>query len=98
MEEQKAEVPAKKNLLGGLTKTKKIVRSIIALICLVWSGMFLWQYSFTVAEKMNPDAKFVAGFVTGTLVTLIISFYFGSSEKEDSATEDKQKQEDESNA
>jgi hypothetical protein len=58
------------------------IRSLLAIVVTMWAGAYLWQYTFTIADKMNTDAKFIAGFVTGSVVATIINFYFGSSEKQ----------------
>jgi hypothetical protein len=68
-----------KEVASNVTKTR--IRSILAILYTLWAGAYMWKYSFTMPESMNPDAKFIAGFVTGTLVAAIISFYFGGTEE-----------------
>jgi len=70
-----------KRIGSPIMKTR--IRSVIAILVIVWAGLYLWKYSFTRIELINSDAKFIAGFVTGTMVATIIGFYFGSSEKKE---------------
>lgn len=57
------------------------VRSAIAFFAIIWGGAFLWKATFTAADKMSSVAEFIIGFVTASVVGIIMTFYFGSSDK-----------------
>jgi len=56
---------------------KSGVRSVIALLAIVWAGAFLWEVTFATAEELSKVAEYVVGFVTGSIVSVVIGFYFG---------------------
>lgn len=57
-----------------------VFRAIYTLMVSIWVGMYLWQVTFTEADKISKFAEFIIGFVLGTLISTLINFYFGGTE------------------
>ena len=60
-----------KNLTDGL------FRKILGLILVIGGGMFLWKVAFLEEGKFTGE---IVGFVMGTAITLVLNFYFGTSQ------------------
>ena len=43
------------------------------------AGAFLWKVAFTPQEKINDTTRYIVGFVTGSVVGVIITWIYGSS-------------------
>ena len=68
------------------------VRSIIAIAAIIWTGWFLSEATFAPPEKISVVGKLIVGFITGSVVSVIINFYFGSSQKTEDKSIEKDKQ------
>jgi len=51
------------------------------------AGAFLWTVAFTPQKELNETTNYIVGFVTGSIVGVIITYLFGSSRS--SAEKDK---------
>lgn len=60
---------------------RMLVRAGLAIVALVYSGMYAWRITFATPETVNDDyAKLILGFLLGTLVSQIINFYLGGND------------------
>jgi len=60
---------------------RMLVRACIAIVAIVYSGLYTWRITFVPNETVNDEyAKIILGFLLGTLVTTIINFYLGGSD------------------
>lgn len=57
-----------------------VFRAVYTLMVSIWVGMYLWQVTFSPADKISKFAEFIIGFVLGTLISTLINFYFGGTE------------------
>lgn len=57
--------------------TDGLFRKILGLILVVGGGWFLWKAAFLKDSKHLGE---VVGFVMGTAITLVLNFYFGTSQ------------------
>jgi len=71
------------NLIKELTDG--LFRKLLGLLLIVGGGMFLWKAAFLEDSKHLGE---VVGFVMGTVITLVLTFYFGTSQ----GSSDKSKQ------
>jgi len=62
-----------------------LFRKLLGLLLIVGGGMFLWKAAFLEDSKHLGE---VVGFVMGTAITLVLNFYFGTSQ----GSSDKSKQ------
>jgi hypothetical protein len=53
-----------------------IHRKVLTYVLVIGCGLFLWKAAFKNADLM----KYIVGFATGTILTTIINFVYGSSE------------------
>ena len=51
-------------------------RKLLTYVLVIGAGAFLWKCAFKDPDMM----KYVVGFITGTVLTTIIQFVYGSSE------------------
>lgn len=61
--------------------TKTQIQSIIAVMAMAWGLAFLWKASFT-SDPLTDLAEFITGFVTASLIGVVIGFYFGNKYRE----------------
>ena len=43
------------------------------------AGAFLWKVSFTSQSNINDTTKYIVGFVTGSIVGIIMTYIYGTS-------------------
>lgn len=51
------------------------------------AGLFLWKAAFIPKESINDTTKYIVGFVTGSIISVVITYLYGSSKS--SAEKDK---------
>jgi len=51
------------------------------------AGAFLWKAAFAAPKEVNETTNYIVGFVTGSMVSVIITYLYGSSKS--SAEKDK---------
>ena len=57
--------------------TDGLYRKILGLVLVVGGGFFLWKVAFLEGNKWTGE---VLGFVMGTAITLVLNFYYGTSQ------------------
>ena len=70
--------------------TDGLFRKLYALILTVGAGYFLWEAAFQ-KEEASQVMLIGVGFVTNAVITVLISFFFGTSQ----SSQDKEKKGDE---
>ena len=60
---------------------RTLFRAFLATIMVIGGGSFLWIAAFTEKAELNEHTGVIVGFVTGTLITAAIMFYFGGQDK-----------------
>lgn len=61
-------------------------RAFFALLCFVGGMAFLFCAVFSETAAKSEYAGTIVGFIAGTLLTLVLTFYFGSSDNSQSET------------
>jgi len=59
------------------TLTDGLFRKLLGLLLILGGGAFLWKAAFLENSKHLGE---VVGFVMGTAITLVLNFYFGTSQ------------------
>ena len=47
------------------------------------TGAFLWKAAFTPQKDLNETTNYIVGFVTGSIVGVIVTYLFGNSRSSD---------------
>jgi hypothetical protein len=58
-----------------------IFKSFLGYSIFIFCAYFLSRAAFTAPEQLNEHTGTIVGFITGSAFSLIIGFYFGSSDK-----------------
>ena len=57
------------------------MRAALGVVVLLYGGAYLWTASFHLeGDNSEKYIDIILGFIIGTALTMILSFYFGSSE------------------
>lgn len=65
--------------------TEGLFRKLFAIYLTTGAGLFIYKAAF-MKGKPSEVMLIIVGFVTGTILTTLITFYFGTSESSDAKT------------
>lgn len=58
-----------------------VFKSVLGYSIFAFCAYFLYRAAFTSPEQLNEHTGTIVGFITGSAFSMIIGFYFGSSDK-----------------
>lgn len=62
-------------------------RALFAVLLSSGAGLFLYKACFTAEAELTKHTGIVVGFITGSILSAIVMFYFGTSEGQQNGTE-----------
>ena len=64
-----------------LEKFRVVFKACLAILLVAFGAVFLMMVSFRSDTNLSEHAGIIVGFVTGTVFSSVLGFYFGSSDK-----------------
>ena len=58
-------------------------RALLSVVLTVGGGLFLYRVAFAPADTLSKSAEVIVAFITGSVLTTIVQYYWGDTERPD---------------